>query len=165
MRLLRLFLPQGFVFTKPRLTSNRASLRVQVQHMALDDDDEINNNPPPNDPLQQLDRDGDIPIVGGHLMNDDDNNIDNDNQFQPQHQRQQQEEHWQRAMIPNNSGRFGGESAQTGGQPLRCIIAKAYSNNVSRIITRGIFFVIYCINGEICICCISIFVDLANGVL
>jgi hypothetical protein len=136
MRLMCLFF-QGFVFTKPRLTSNRASLRVQVQHMALDDD-EINNNPPPNDPLQQMDRDGDIPIVGGHLMNDDDNDIDNDNQLQPQHQRQQQEEHWQRAMIPNNSGRFGGESAQTGGQPLRCIIAKAYSNNVRSL--DGVFF-------------------------
>jgi hypothetical protein len=168
------FFSQGFVFTKPRFTSNRASFRVQVQHMALDDDDEINNNPPPNDPLQQMDRDGDIPIVGGHLMNDDDDdNIDNDNQLQlqlqlqrqRQHQHQHQEEHWQRAMIPNNSGRFGGESAQTGAQPLRCIIAKAYSNNVR--LSDGVFFRNRCImyKWKNLHMYISIFIDLANGVL
>mmetsp|Transcript_28239 Transcript_28239/g.30412 ORF Transcript_28239/g.30412 Transcript_28239/m.30412 type:complete len:449 (+) Transcript_28239:68-1414(+) len=96
----------GFVFTKPRFSSHRASLQVQVQHQLEDmvlDDDENNNNFPLNDQLQQMNHDVVIPIIGGHLMNDDDE--DNNNQLQQQNHYQHDD------------------------RPLRCIIAKAYSNN------------------------------------
>ena len=115
----------GFVFTKPRFSSQQqqASHRVQGQTLHqledtgvfdnddMNDDDNDNNNN--NDPQQNLNGQQ-------HLINND-----NDDQFQPQRQQD----------IPNNtrlSGRFEGESAQSG-QPLRCIIGKAYSNHVSII--------------------------------
>lgn len=114
------------------------------------DDDENNNNFPPNDQLQQMDRNVVIPIIGGHLMNDDDEDNNNNNQLQPQ----------------NHHHHYQHDS-----RPLRCIIAKAYSNNVSMKRNCCMLYQFYkwCLFAHctvIFICIVPFFfTDLANDVI
>jgi len=118
----------GFKFTKPRfspyqmqMASHQVPIQNQLEDVDFDNLDggggENNENMPP----QQHRDAGAFEMVDQQpAVNNNDNNND---QFQPQ--RQQQRQH--QANMPNDRRRSGDfEEA-----PLRCMIAKVYSNSVS----------------------------------
>jgi hypothetical protein len=134
----------GFVFTKPRFSSFSQQIISQQQHQQhhLEDnmvsDEEINPLQQNHNQIGAIQRAGRLPLANhANDLRDDDDDDENEDRFQPRRPPQQRHHH-QRAITaaPNNprrSERFAEDSLQTG-LPLRCVIAKAYSNHVSTVL-------------------------------
>ena len=115
----------GFVFSKPRFLScedykETALLQQQQDAMMLDEaNPQRQNNNNHNNIIGGLQRAGRLPLINHH----NDNNDEMD-RFLIQQQRQQQPRQ-QQAAVP----KFLDRESSGSGLPLRCIIAKAYSNH------------------------------------
>ena len=119
----------GFVFAKPRFSSNRGiehqHQQQQLEGMVFDEE---------SNPIRQnrvdgvIARAGRLPLVNAIDLDDEDDDEDNRARHVRQQQQQQRE-----AATPRNPRRSdkGAEESFRSKLPLRCIIAKAYSREVS----------------------------------
>ena len=126
----------GFVFTKPRFSSSKDYKQTIAQQQQQQQEGMIFDENPlrQNNNVAAIQRAGLLPLGN-------DNEHDDEGRFQIRQQQHQQHQEHQRALE-----RFSEVSTKESfgsGLPLRCVIAKAYSNRVSIKMgcVRGSFFI------------------------